>query len=414
MRPCVLIRRAALVDAGMPGDRETSVDWLLTQAIVQTAARADGPVSGETTTRERSRDTYHAPDQPRDPMPILTKDVLERFTGTIFQAAGAPADLADRVAEVLVENNLAGHDSHGVLRIPEYIRSIHDGEIVATARPEILSETDTTALVTGNWALGQVTGAYAADLAIAKAKQHKVAAVSVVQASHTGRLAAFTDRAARQGVVMFMAIGTVDRPMTAPYGGAAAVLGTNPIAFSIPNPDGPPVTLDIATSAIAAGKVKVAKAKHELLPPDMICDKQGNPSRDPAAFLDGGFLLPFGGHKGYAIAVVAELLSGPLAGADAFPGVTARSGIFFFAVEASVFRPFEDYAKAMAATLHRIKSVPPAAGFQEVLVPGEPEHRMRQQRLQTGIPVADDTWLALADVAATLGVDMKQFPVSSA
>jgi uncharacterized oxidoreductase len=347
-------------------------------------------------------------------MPVLTKDVLERLTGTIFRTAGAPGDLADRVAEVLVENNLAGHDSHGVLRIPEYIRSIRAGEIVPTARPEVLSESDTTALVTGNWALGQVTGAFAADLAIAKARQHKVAAVSVVQAGHTGRLAAFTDRAARQGVVMFMAIGTVERPMTAPYGGAAAVLGTNPIAFSIPNPDGPPVTLDIATSAIAAGKVKVAKAKHELLPPDLICDRHGNPSRDPAAFLDGGFLMPFGGHKGYALAVVAELLSGPLAGADAFPGVTRRSGIFLFAVEASVFRPFEDYAKAMAATLHRIKSVPPAPGFEEVLVPGEPEHRTRARRLEAGIPVPEDTWLALGDVAGALGIDMKEFPLVSA
>jgi LDH2 family malate/lactate/ureidoglycolate dehydrogenase len=347
-------------------------------------------------------------------MPVLTKDALEHLTRTIFQRAGAPAELADRVAEVLVENNLAGHDSHGVLRIPEYIKSIRAGEIVPTACPAVISETDTTALVTGNWALGQVTGSFAVDLAIAKAKQHRVAAVSVVQAGHTGRLAAFTDRAARQGVVMFMAIGTVERPMTAPYGGAAAVLGTNPIAFSIPNPDGPPVTLDIATSAIAAGKVKVAKARHELLPPDVVCDKHGNPSRDPAAFLEeGGFLMPFGGHKGYALAVVAELLSGPLAGADAFPGVTQRSGIFIFAVEASVFRPFAEYAKAMAATLHRIKSVPPAPGFEEVLVPGEPEHRTRQHRLDAGIPVPADTWAALCSVAGELGMDMNEFSVTS-
>ena len=343
-------------------------------------------------------------------MPVLTKDVLERLTRAIFERAGAPPDLAECVADVLVENNLAGHDSHGILRIPEYIRSIQAGEIVPTARPAVISETDTTALVTGNWALGQVTGAFAADLAIAKAKQHKVAAVSVVQAGHTGRLAAFTDRAAREGVVMFMTIGTVDRPMTAPYGGAAPVLGTNPIAFSIPNPGGAPVTLDIATSAIAAGKVKVAKARHELLPPDVVCDKDGNPSRDPSAFLDGGFLMPFGGHKGYAFAVIAELLSGPLAGADAFPGVMKRSGIFLFAVEATVFRPFEEYAKAMAATLHRIKSVPPAPGFKEVLLPGEPEHRTRQQRLDAGIAIPADTWRAVSDVATTLGVDMIAFP----
>ena len=346
-------------------------------------------------------------------MPVLSKDVLGRLTRAIFQRAGAPDESADRVAEVLVENNLAGHDSHGVLRIPEYVKSIRAGEIVPTAYPAVISETDATALVTGNWALGQVTGAFAVDLAIEKAKKNRVAAVSVVQAGHTGRLAAFTDRAAREGVVMFMAIGTVERPMTAPYGGAAAVLGTNPIAFSIPNPDGPPVTLDIATSAIAAGKVKVAKARHELLPPDVVCDRHGNPSRDPAAFLEeGGFLMPFGGHKGYALAVIAELLSGPLAGADAFPGVTQRSGIFIFAVDAGVFRPFTEYAKAMAVTLHRIKSVPPAPGFEEVLVPGEPEYRTRLQRLEAGIPVPADTWAALSSVAGQLGMDMNKFPVT--
>jgi LDH2 family malate/lactate/ureidoglycolate dehydrogenase len=111
--------------------------------------------------------------------------------------------------------------------------------------------------------------------------------------------------------------------------------------------------------------------------------------------------------------VIAELLSGPLAGADAFPGVMKRSGIFLFAVEATVFRPFEDYAKAMAATLGRIKAVPPAPGFEEVLLPGEPEHRTRQQRLEAGMAIPADTWRALSDVAGPLGLDMKTFPVLS-
>jgi uncharacterized oxidoreductase len=340
-------------------------------------------------------------------MPTLTKDVLHEVSAAIFHAAGAPVDLAAQVAEVLVENNLVGHDSHGILRIPEYIKSIRDGEIVPTARPQILEESATSALVSGNWALGQVTGLFAVDLAIAKAKRERVAVVSVVQAAHTGRLAAFTDRAARQNVVMFMAIGTVDRPMTAPYGGAAPILGTNPIAFSVPNPDGPPVTLDIATSAIAAGKIKVAKARHEQLPPNVILDKEGRPSTDPMDFFDGGVLLPFGGHKGYALAVIAELLSGPLAGADAYPGVTNRSGIFIFAVDASVFRPMADYGKALSRTLGKIKAVPPAAGFEEVLLPGEPEARTRVKRERAGIAIPEDTWQAVCDVGAELGVNVE-------
>jgi LDH2 family malate/lactate/ureidoglycolate dehydrogenase len=339
-------------------------------------------------------------------MPTFTKAALQRATATIFRAAGASEDHAAQVADVLVDNHLAGHDSHGILRIPEYLKSIVDGEIVVGASPQVLEETPTTALVTGNWALGQVTGNFAVDLAIAKARKERVAAVSVVQASHTGRLAAFTDRGAEQGVMVFMAIGTVDRPMTAPFGGAAAVLGTNPVAFSVPNPGGAPVTLDIATSAIAAGKVKVAKAKHQQLPPDSILDREGRPTTDPQAFFDGGVLLPFGAHKGYALAVIAELLSGPMAGADAYPGVFMRSGIFIFAVDVGVFRPAADYAKAMAVTLGRIKAVPPAPGFDEVLIPGEPEARLRVVRERDGIPIPDDTWNAVCAAGATVGVDV--------
>ena len=192
------------------------------------------------------------------------------MTVEIFRAVGAPDDLAKQVADVLIDNHLAGHDSHGILRIPEYVRS-------AGRRDDPHGPTEgarreaTSALVSGNWAFGQVTGVvFAADLAIEKAKRERVAVLSVVQAGHTGRLAAFTERAARRNVAMFMTIGTVAGPITAPYGGAAPVLGTNPLSFSIPNPAGTPVTLDIATSAIAAGKIKAAKAKHERLPPDAI------------------------------------------------------------------------------------------------------------------------------------------------
>lgn len=339
-------------------------------------------------------------------MPTFTQRELENITASIFRSAGAPDDLAQQVADVLVDNHMAGHDSHGILRIPEYLNSIQDGEIVPTARPEILQETPNSALITGHWALGQATGLFATELATKKAKANGVAVVSVVQAAHTGRLAAFTDRAAREDVVMFMAIGTVDRPMTAPYGGAAAVLGTNPVAFSLPNPAGAPVTLDIATSAIAAGKVKVAKARHESLPPDVILDKHGNPSVNPQDFLDGGFLLPFGGHKGYALAVIAELLSGPLIGAEAYPGVTARSGIFIFALDAQLFRPKSEYATALAHRLGQITGVPPAPGFEKVMVPGEPEAHTRAQRTANGIPIPDDTWTAVCAAARGVGLEL--------
>jgi hydroxycarboxylate dehydrogenase B len=336
----------------------------------------------------------------------LRSETLHDVMSTILCASGGPEDLARQVADILVDNHLVGYDSHGLLRIPEYVESVRKGEIVPDARPEILKETPVSALVGGNWAFGQVSALFAIDVAVSKAKREGVGVVSVVQAGHTGRLAAFTERAARQDVAVFMAIGTVDRPMTAPFGGAAAVLGTNPIAFSIPGAAGSPITVDISTSAIAAGKIAAARAKHEQLPPGCILDSSGRPSIDPQAFFDGGLLLPFGGHKGYALAIAAELLSGPLAGADAYPGVFNRSGIFIFAVDAAIFRPLSEFQQAVTKVISRVKSVAPQPGFEEVLMPGEPETRTRSHRERHGIPIPLDTWKAVRITAKSLGVDV--------
>jgi len=344
-------------------------------------------------------------------MPTYSSAQLNHVVQVIFSAAGAKQKDAVQIADILVANHLAGHDSHGILRIPEYLQSILDGEIDPKAAPEIIQETPTSAVVKGNWSFGQVVGNYATDIAIDKALAMGVCAVSVVQAAHTGRLAVFTERAAAKDVVMFMTIGTVDRPMTAPFGGAAPFFGTNPIAITLPNQDGPHVTLDFATSAIAAGKIKVAKAKHESLPPDCLLDKHGNPSTNPNDFFDGGFMVPFGGHKGYALAVMAELMSGPLVGSEYFPGVTQRSGIFIFAMKASLFQPMDQYNASLQKTRKKIKAIPPAKGFKEVLLPGEPEFQTSQVRLKEGIDIPQDTWNAVKKAALTVGVDIDQLPI---
>ena len=337
-------------------------------------------------------------------MPTVSIASLRRLTAAIFSAAGAPADLAEEVAEVLADNQLAGHDSHGILRIPQYIEAVRAGKVIPTARPSLLRETASTALVSGNWAFGQVAANFAADVAADKAGREGVAAVSLVQVGHTGRLAAFTERAARRDVAMFMSIGTVNKPVTAPYGGTAPVFGTNPIAFSMPNRSGPPVTLDYATSAIAAGKIKVAKAKKEQLPANAVLTRDGEPTTDPQEFLQGGFLLPFGGHKGYALAVIAELLSSALTGADEHADDAKATGAFMFAVSSSAFRSRDSYQHALSTIVERIAQVPPAQGFDKVLLPGEPEARSREQRERDGIPVPDSTWEEVCAVAAELGV----------
>ena len=209
---------------------------------------------------------------------------------------------------------------------------------------------------------------------------------------------------------MFMAIGTVGSPRTAPFGGAGAVVGTNPVSFSMPNEDGAPVTLDYATSAIANGKIMVAQAEGRPLPPGVILAKDGRPTTDPEEYVDGGFLLPFGEHKGYALAVIAELLGGVLTGASAHQETRPRqSGVFMFGVRRDAFTSAANYQEAMSSTITRITSVPPMEGVDEVLMPGMPEARMRARRSTEGLTIGEGTWRSVRDAAARVGVDVSRW-----
>lgn len=336
---------------------------------------------------------------------VVDAAALHRFLVDIFVAAGAEEDLAGAVADALVDNHLAGHDSHGIVRVPQYLAALDAGEIDPTARPEVTAESPTTALVDGRWAFGQVTADLATELLIDKVQESAVASVAAIHANHTGRLAVWTERAARRGVAMFMTIGTVGAPLTAPFGGAAAVLGTNPVAFSLPNHDGAPVTLDYATSAMANGKILIAQAEGRELPPGVVANRHGEPTTDPQEYADGGFLLPFGGHKGYALAVIAELLGSVLTGSDEQNVDPPRSGLFLFGVAEDAFRSSEPYQAGMSAAVERITATPPAPGHDEVLVPGMPEARTRAERTREGIPLGDATWRTVLQSARALGVE---------
>ncbi len=331
---------------------------------------------------------------------------LHRIVVAVFVAAGGPEDLARSVADALVDNQVAGHDSHGVVRIPQYLGAIERGVIDPPARPTVVQEDDTTALVDGAWGFGQAAADLAASVLIDKALRHKVAAVSITRVNHTGRLAVWTERAAREGVVMFMTLGTGAKPLTAPFGGAAAVLGTNPLSFSLPNHDGDAVTLDFATAAIANGKIMVAQAEGQQLPEGVIVTKDGEATTDPADYFAGGFLLPFGGHKGYALSVIADLLGGVVTGAYDDGADPQRTGVFMFGVAHDAFRPSDDYRRAMTTAVDRITSVPPAKGYDEVLVPGMPEARERARRSEE-LTIGSGTWAQVIEAAQTVGVDVE-------
>lgn len=340
---------------------------------------------------------------------LKSADELRRLGVGLFEAVGTPHDIAELVVGSLVRANLAGHDSHGVLRIPPYVRAVQRGRIVADARPETLRETPTSALIDGKCGFGQVAAGFGTDLAVGKAKQNGVAVVGVLRCNHLGRLGEYSSRAARQGAVLLITSGGRSDGV-APYGGRSGALGTNPLSLCMPAGERPPVLVDFATAAVAGGKVVVARNTKQPLPPGCIVDKLGNPSTNPEDYFDGGMLLPFGGHKGYGLSIMSALLSGPLIGAedlgldDGGGSSGPQRGCFILAIDASLFRPLDELGRDVDQLLQLIKETPPAPGFEAVLAPGEPEVHSEERRLREGIPVADSTWSALEQTAQGLGV----------
>ncbi len=347
-------------------------------------------------------------------MVIKTATELDELIRDVLVAAGADARNANRVAEALVSSSLRGVDTHGILHLPTYVERIQSGEIVPTAWPEILQEAPTSALIAGNWTFGHVTAKYAMDVAIEKAESHNLAVVSVVQVNHIGRLGEYAEIAASRGMLSIIWAGGfgAEKPVAVPYGGRQPVLSTNPIGMGFPVGDGPPMVIDYATTVVAGSKVLTARDKNEQLPPGSIVDKDGNPSTNPNAFLDGGSLLPFGGHKGYALMLAVEFFGRILSGADAFSEEEKRgghifrhSGVTIMVMKADLFQSLTDYSTRMKDLGNRIRSIPPAPGFAEVLIPGDLEARAQAVRERDGIPITDALWQRLEALANSLGLN---------
>jgi uncharacterized oxidoreductase len=331
-------------------------------------------------------------------MPIVSPETLSRIGHALLQAAGAAAEEAQIVIEHLVGANLAGHDSHGIILLPTYIGRIKRGHIVPGAPFVIERETPATAHINGNWGFGYVVTTRAMELAIAKAREHHVAAVTIYQQGHVGRLADYPLMAARAGMIGLITCDSGRAPKSVvPYGGRQARLGTNPLSIALPSDLEAPIFLDMATSAVAAGKIAVRRNRREPAPLGWIVDKDGNPTTNVEAFYSGGAILPMGGdqaHKGYGLSFMVETLSGILTGLGfgIDPQGRHNDGTFLAVFDVNAFRPLEDFKRDMAAFVAYLKETPPAAGFDEVLYPGELEYRTAQQRQRDGIYVEDETW----------------------
>jgi uncharacterized oxidoreductase len=352
-------------------------------------------------------------------VPRFRPEILREIGYELFVAAGCTPDTSRTVVDHLVESNLFGHDSHGVLRYYEYTQAIREGRFQAQAQPEIVQEHACTAVVDGNGTLGQVGATFATNLAIQKAKERGVATVALRNTSHIGRAGAYPLLAARSGMMAQILVnaGRLGYQI-APFGGIDGRLSTSPLAFAAPRRQDPPILLDMTTSVTAEGKIRLAINRGDKLPKGWIIDAHGNPSTDPDDFKADppGAMLPLGGtagHKGYGLSIMVELLGGALSGQGCAAGERSllSNGVLLTVYSIPHFTDLDTYYDEVEALISHVKSSRLAPGFKEILLPGEPEFRSAQSRELEGIAIDETTWSRIKEEMLRLGVDPGKWEV---
>jgi LDH2 family malate/lactate/ureidoglycolate dehydrogenase len=325
---------------------------------------------------------------------------LEALATRILVAAGTSAADAKTVAGSLVRSDLLGHDSHGVRRLTDYVRWIHTGRIDPRAEPAAEITRPGTVVVHGRRAFGQLAARRAVDELRALVQEQGSGVAVVRECNHVGRLGEYAGLLAEQDLVGLV-FGNAN-PTVAPHGGRERRLGTNPFAWAVPrSPGRPPLVMDWATSGIAEGKLRVARDRGEQVPEGLVLDMTGRPTTVPADFYAGGALLPFGGHKGYGLSVLIEIVGGLLSGVGigSMPGFGNGFGNGFgtvlIAFDIAAFLPVPEFHEQTEQFCQLLAGTAPAEGYGEVLVPGDPEERVRQERVRDGIPVTEKTWTEL-------------------
>jgi uncharacterized oxidoreductase len=347
-------------------------------------------------------------------MPRLQAEELRSLVRCILEGLKVPREEALWVAELLVRANLVGHDSHGIMRLPQYARAIKAALVQPGAAIEIVKESPATALINGNWGFGQVVARRAMELAIHKARESTISSVGAYNLYDVGRLADYTRMAAEQNLVgIMMANSGGAFPRVVPFGGVAGRLATNPIAIAFPTGGSVPFILDMATSIVAEGKVRVKRNRGEKTPEGWLLDNQGFPTTDPGTLYEEprGAILPLGGsagHKGFGLAMVVEILSGILArGGYAGEGAHRFSnGTFIVVIEIGAFVDPREFCAEIDNLLAYVKSAPTAPGVKAIMYPGEPEAMEQQRREREGIPLEEQTWQQIQALAQELGIAM--------
>jgi LDH2 family malate/lactate/ureidoglycolate dehydrogenase len=348
-------------------------------------------------------------------MPLIPADDLTRFVESILKAVGMPAHKASITASSLVGANLRGVDSHGILLVPRYVDKIRAGEVDVHADGAVISESGACLLFDGQNGVGQWISQQCCDHAVRLARSVGLGMVVARDSNHFGAAAWWAQKIRDHGMIG-MAFCNAS-PLVPPWQGKKGRIGTNPICMAVPGP----WLLDMATTTVAANRIfKEVVNGREQIPPGWALDSDGVPTTSAAAAVKG-MLMPLGGYKGSGLGMMVEILCAVLAGSAManevggvrIAGKPSRTSQTFLAIDIARFMPVEEFTARMEKLVGIIKSTPPAAGYSEVLVAGDPEWRREADRRAHGIPVEDGNWKELCETAAALGALAPEIPAAT-
>ena len=333
----------------------------------------------------------------------FSPDALRDFVRAMLVAAGASAEDAGIVADVVVDAEERGYESQGLVRVPNYVQLARSGKARSPSQPTVLSETPATLALDARSGWGHVVALDSMRRCVAKARDAGACVAAVRNLPHVGRLGYYVEAAAAEGMIGVLAIsGGISAATMAPWGGSEPRLSTNPLAIGFPNPDGAPVVTDISTTQAARGRVLVAAAARQSIPDTWALDAAGNPTTDPAhALPPAGTLAPLGGHKGYALAIAVELLCGGLGG----PYPPPQASAFLAAIDPEALSPGGGLAAAVGIAAAAMGSSALRPGFDEVLMPGTGSARRKARAQQDGVHVVAEVWDAVCAAADDLGLE---------
>lgn len=351
----------------------------------------------------------------------LDAQVLQDFVADIFAAIGCSRNEASRIGAYLVAANLAGHDSHGVVRVPRYVQMHRDGLILADQVVEPIVDTPVMAILDGKYGFGQTVAPQAVKIGIAKCRANGLAAIGLRHAGHIGRVGDWAEMAAQANLISIHFVNAAGSVLVAPFGGIERRFSTAPYCVGVPRPGEDPVILDFATSVVAEGKVLVASHGGKPLPADALVGPDGAVSGDPRLLYGEngehdhrngrGAIRAFGDHKGSGLALMCELIGGALTGNGATDPERARfaNGMFSIYVDPAVIDPCGVFPREVARYVAFVKSSRPIERGREVLVPGEPEAQRRAERHANAIPLPQATWSSILATARAVGLEPRAF-----